>query len=783
MLFSDGGTGTILQSLGLGRGELPEMWNLTHPDEIVQLHTEYLNCGSDIIYTNTFGANGFKYPDQLKEIIEAAVSNALKAKENTGRPDAFIALDIGPTGKLLEPMGDLPFEKAVQTFAEIIRIGSRLPVDLIQIETMSSGYEAKAAVLAARENSDLPICVTVTFDANGKMLTGEPVEAVAAMLEGLRVDALGVNCSLGPKQMIPIVRRMREVTSLPLIVKPNAGLPVERHGRTYYDIDADQFTAYMKEIADIGIQIAGGCCGTTPVHMRKMIAALKEKPFSPAVKKTCAYVSSYGKAVEIGEKTVIIGERINPTGKKKLKEALRSHDMNYILQEALRQEEAGAQILDVNLGLPEINEPEMMEEAVKAIQSVTNLPLQIDTSDIEALERGLRIYNGKAMVNSVNGKKENIDAVMPLVAKYGGVLVGLCLDEEGIPEDPEKRIAIARRIYEAADRYGIPRQDIVIDTLALTISSDNRSALRTLDALRTIHEEMHGHTVLGVSNISFGLPQRKRINSTFLSMAMQNGLSCAIINPLDEAMMSAYRSSLALLGKDENCMEYINAFSQQQEERPAQVILPAAGTHTLFYSVEHGLSAQAEKCTAELLKNKDGLSIINEDLIPALDKVGKGFENGTIFLPQLLMSADAAKAAFAVIKNNMPEGKQENRGTVIMATVKGDIHDIGKNIVKVMLENYGFQVMDLGKDVPPEVIAEAAVQNKIRLVGLSALMTTTVVSMEETIKLLRKVSPGTKIIVGGAVLTQEYADQIGADAYGKDAMATVRYAETVFEAS
>ncbi len=778
-LFCDGGTGTILQAKGLKAGELPENWNLEHPEEIIALHKAYLEAGSDIINTNTFGANRLKFPDNLEEIIEAAVRNTKEARKLSGRDDAYIALDVGPTGKLLQPMGDLPFEKAVELFGETVRIGSKAGADLVLIETMSDSYEAKAAVLGAKENCALPVCLTLIFDEKGKLLTGGTVDSVVAMLEGLRVDALGVNCGLGPEQMLPIVKRMTEISSLPIIVNPNAGLPRSENGKTVFDIGPDEFATLMGKIADMGVHVLGGCCGTTPEHIRRLVTVCGEKPVKPPVRRHRTVVSSFSQAVEIGDKPVIIGERINPTGKSKFKTALRENNMEYILSEALEQEDNGAHILDVNVGLPGINEPEMMEKAIISLQSVTALPLQIDTSNIEAMERGMRIYNGKPMINSVSGKKESMEAVFPLVKKYGGVVVGLTLDKDGIPETAEGRVKIAERIIDTAKKYGISKDDIVIDALAMTISSNDSSALVTLEALNRIREELGGHTILGLSNISFGLPQRERINAGFFTMALQNGLSCAIINPNSENMMSAYRAFLALSGKDPQCLDYISAYGNADAiSKPQKTV--SVSFVSLSESIERGLAGRAEEATKEKLESVPPLELVNEELIPALDRVGKGFEKGTVFLPQLLMSAEAAKAAFEVIKDAMKGEKQESKGKVILATVKGDIHDIGKNIVKVLLENYGYEVIDLGKDVAPETITEAAEKFDIRLVGLSALMTTTVVSMEKTIRMLRIKKPDAKIVVGGAVLTKEYAASIGADRYAKDAMATVHYAEEVF---
>ena len=776
-LFFDGGMGTILQERGLAAGELPEIWNITHPDEILSIHRAYLDAGSNIINTNTFGANALKYPENLREIVETAVAHAKEARRQSGREDAYIALDIGPTGRLLQPMGDLPFEQAVELFGEVVRIGAAAGADLVLIETMSDSYELKAAVLAAKENCSLPVLATVIFDENGKLLTGGTVDSVVALLEGLRVDALGVNCGLGPKQMLPIVQQLAKVSSLPVIVNPNAGLPRSENGRTVYDISADEFASLMAEIADLGVQALGGCCGTTPEHIRKMIEICKSRPFVPVKPKHRTVVSSFSQAVEIGKKPVIIGERINPTGKSKFKAALREGNIEYILSEGLTQEDSGAHILDVNVGLPEIDEPAMMAQVVTRLQSVLALPLQIDTSNTEAMERGMRLYNGKPMINSVSGKRESMEAIFPLVKKYGGVVVGLTLDENGIPDTAEGRVQIAKKIYETASAYGIAHEDIVIDGLAMTISSDSSSALVTLETLRRVRDELGGNTILGVSNISFGLPQREIINANFFTMALQSGLSCAIINPNAEVMMRSYRAFLALTDQDEQCAGYIAAYGSQLAAAPQAAPDSAM---SLAESIERGLRERAAEAARTALQTVPPLELVNAELIPALDRVGKGFEAGTVFLPQLLMSAEAAKAAFEIVKDAMRGAPQETRGKIILATVKGDIHDIGKNIVKVLLENYGYQVLDLGKDVAPEVIVETAMKENVEMIGLSALMTTTVVSMEQTIRLLREKKPNTKVVVGGAVLTQEYADSIGADCYASDAMATVHYADSIF---
>ncbi|MDD3140426.1 MAG: homocysteine S-methyltransferase family protein, partial [Lachnospiraceae bacterium] len=688
-------------------------------------------------------------------------------------------LDVGPTGKLLKPMGDLAFEDAVTTFSEVMSCGEKAGADLIHIETMSDTYEVKAAILAAKESTNLPVFVTMIFDEKGKLLTGGDVASVVAMLEGLRVDALGINCGLGPAQMIPILEELAEYTSLPIIVKPNAGLPKQKDGNTYYDINPNIFANTMKEIVKKGGCIIGGCCGTTPAHIQAMITACKDLEVIQPVFKNKTMVSSYGKMVELGEKPVIIGERINPTGKKKFKEALKNHDLDYILKEGITQQEKGAHILDVNVGLPDINEVQMMKEVIVELQSIISLPLQIDTVDIVAMEEAMRIYNGKPMINSVNGKKESMDAVFPLIKKYGGVVIGLTIDEAGIPATVDARIKVACKIIEEAKKYGIDKKDIIIDVLAMTISSEPAGAKITLQALENVRKQCGVNTVLGVSNISFGLPSRPIINANFYTMAMLKGLSAAIINPLSEEMMKSYYSYCALMNYDKNCEAYIQEYSSQTN---GHIVQAAISELTLKIAIEKGLKEEAQQATKQLLAEQEPLDIINAHLIPALNNVGKGFESGTIFLPQLLMSAEAAKLAFSVIKDRLAkdgivEAKKEK---VILATVKGDIHDIGKNIVKVLLENYSFDVIDLGKDVAPELIVQTAIEQGVNLVGLSALMTTTVVSMEQTIKQLHANRPECKIMVGGAVLNQEYADMIGADFYGKDAMQSVYYAQGVF---
>ena len=624
----------------------------------------------------------------------------------------------------------------------------------------------------------MPVFATMIFDEKGKLLTGGDVPSVVAMLEGLRVDALGINCGMGPEQMLPILSEIMEYTSIPVIVKPNAGLPKQRDGEVYYDVVPRQFAQTMQKVLQLGASVIGGCCGTTPEHIRVMIQGVQSRQLQRPVPTDKTIVSSYGKAVLLGQKPMIIGERINPTGKKKFKQALKEHDMDYILKEGITQQDRGAHILDVNVGLPDIDEVAMMKEVITELQSVTSLPLQIDTVDIKAMEAAMRIYNGKPMVNSVNGKQESMDQVFPLIQKYGGVVIGLTIDEEGIPKTAEGRIKIAGKIIKEAEKYGIQKKDIVIDVLAMTISSEPDGAKVTLEALKGVREAYGVCTVLGVSNISFGLPYRPAINSNFYTMAMQNGLSAGIINPSSEDMMRSYYSFCALMNYDENCEEYIQKYGNQQISTTSIM----SSELTLKSAIEKGLKEEAHHATRELLKSQEPLEIINQHLIPALDVVGKGFEKGTIFLPQLLMSADAAKIAFAVLKDVLAQngGDVQKKDKVILATVKGDIHDIGKNIVKVLLENYSFDVIDLGKDVPPETIVDCAIREDVKLIGLSALMTTTVVSMEDTIKLLHQKKPECKVMVGGAVLNQDYADMIGADFYGKDAMQSVYYAQRVF---
>lgn len=782
LLFFDGGTGSLLQEAGLKPGELPETFNIKHPEVVTKLHRDYLESGCHIIKTNTFGANRFKYNENeeysLAEIVTAALDNAKAAVRQAGR--GLIALDLGPTGKLLKPLGELDFEETVEIYKEMVEIGAAHGADLILIETMSDTHELKAAVLAAKENSSLPVFATVIYDERGKLLTGANAEAVIALLEGLGVDALGINCGLGPVQMKEIVGEYLRYASVPIIVNPNAGLPRSEGGKTVYDISAEEFAGVMAEIVDMGISVAGGCCGTTPEHIRCLVKLCKDKKKVLPERKGETIITSYAMAVEIGRDPVIIGERINPTGKARFKQALRDHDMEYILREAAVQQDNGAQVLDVNVGLPELDEASMMTEVITELQSITELPLQIDTSDMRAMEQAMRIYNGKPLVNSVNGKAEVMDAIFPLVKHYGGVVVGLTLDESGIPETAEGRIAIAEKIYKRAAEFGIDKKDILIDALCMTVSSDSEGSLTTLETVKRVRQELGGKTILGVSNISFGLPQREIINATFFSLALMKGLSAAIINPNSESMMNAFYSYRALADLDDSCQDYIARYGGMPKESEGKMAREQDG---LSSSVKKGLKEQAAQEAKRLLETVEPLNVIQLHMIPALDAVGKGFEQGTVFLPQLLMSAEAAKAAFDVIKGKMEDNGtvSEKKGKILLATVKGDIHDIGKNIVKVLLENYGYEVVDMGKDVDPSAIAEEVVKSHILLVGLSALMTTTVPSMELTIQMLREQAPWARIMVGGAVLTLEYAKTIGADIYCRDAMASVNYAQQLYD--
>lgn len=778
-LFFDGAMGTMLQDAGLPAGRLPDLWCLERPEEVRAVHLAYLRAGSRILKTNTFGSNPYKltpYGVPTREVVSAAVGIAKSAilKEDV---DGFVALDLGPTGKLLKPYGDLGFEEAVSLFAETVRAGDAAGADCVLIETMSDTYELKAAVLAAKENSTLPVFATVILDENGRLLTGGDIPSVVALLEGLGVDAFGFNCGMGPVQMAPLAEELLRYTSTPVILNPNAGLPRYEAGVTKFDVNPADFASQMAKLAP-KVLLLGGCCGTTPEHIAALVDACRDIPAETVPEKQTLLISSYGRAVAFEGNPVVIGERINPTGKKRLQQALREHDTEFILREGLAQQEAGAQVLDVNVGVPGLGEARLLPETVQALQNVTPLPLQLDTSNPEAMEAALRVYNGKPLINSVNGKKESLEAILPLVKKYGGALVCLALDEDGIPDTAEGRVAVAGRIAKAAEAHGIPRRELLMDALTLPVSADGKNGNTTLGALRGIKTDLGLKTVLGVSNVSFGLPRRDEVNTAFFTLALGTGLDAAIINPMSAPMMDACAAFRAVSGLDDRCAEYIARFAGQAAPQTAA---PVSGEVTLTEAIIKGLRREAAALAkAAAAQSGDVIQVVQSSLVPALDTVGAGFERGTLFLPQLLMSAEAAKAAFEELKAFLPADSSSGGPKIILATVKGDIHDIGKNIVKVLLENYRFHVIDLGKDVPPEVIVQAAVEQEAKLVGLSALMTTTAPFMAETIRLLAEAKPDCKVMVGGAVLTQEYANQIGADFYGKDAMASVHYAQSLF---
>ncbi len=790
LTFLDGGFGTMVQAAGLPAGKDPCEWNIENPAAITAVHRAYVEAGSEIILTNTFGVNRLKYHGRyaLKDLVEAAVANARAAHPKK------VALDLGPTGKLLKPAGDLEFDAAYDAFAETVRLGAAAGVDLVFAETLGDVREVKAAVLAAKENSDLPIFVTVALGENGKLLTGGSVECVATLLESLGVAAYGFNCGLGPDRMLPFVERLAKVSTKPIIVKPNAGMPKLVGGQTLFPETPDEFAAHVAALVAAGASIVGGCCGTTPAHIRAVAASCPSRLSRPSCRPndlpepTTAISSGVGVVSLSPHRGVVIGERINPTGKKLLKEAYAKGDVAYVLREAVKQTDAGAEILDVNCGVPGLDEAALLEATVENVQSVATCPIQIDTADPVALERALRHVNGKPLVNSVNGKRESMDAVFPLVKKYGGALVGLCLDENGIPPTSDGRLAIARRILDEGAKYGFTKNDFVFDALTLAVSADPNAAVVTLETVKRLAEELGVNTVLGVSNVSFGLPNRPALNNAMYALAKRAGLSAAISNP------SVIRDELdpaaedVLLARDKNCEKWIAKNAAVASAPPSNGAASGDGRAALGQAVRAGLREDAAAAAkAWLAEGAATMTLINEGIVPALEVVGKGFEKGTVFLPQLLMAADAAGEAFAVVKAAMAERGDPKNGAakrpIVIATVKGDIHDIGKNIVRALLENYGFDVIDLGRDVPPEKIVETAKKTDAMLVGLSALMTTTVGAMTETIRQLKAAGVAAKTVVGGAVVTQEFADSIGADFYGGDAMQTVRIAERILSLS
>lgn len=781
MMFFDGGLGSLFQSRGLlHTGGLPELLCITVPEKITEIHADYIKAGANFITANTFGANRFKLAScgyTVEEVIKSAVSCVKKAIDKSKRENVFVALDIGPTGKLLKPAGETDFEEAYEAFRQAAVYGEKSGADIAVIETFTDTLELKAAVLAVKENTSLPIFATCSFDESGKLLTGGDPESVVALLEGLEVDALGINCSLGPDSLKPIFDRMVSVSSTPVMISPNAGMPSIIDGKTVYSVDPEEFSDSMVYFAENGAQIIGGCCGTTPEHIAKTCEKCRNIKPLPVTDKGLCVVSSYSRSQLIGGVPVIIGERINPTGKKAFKQAIKDNNIEYIISQGIEQQKSGAHILDVNVGLPEIDEKAVMLKAIESIQAVIDLPLQIDSSSGDVIQAALRRYNGKAMINSVNGKKEEMERIFPLVKKYGGVVVALTIDEGGIPESAEGRVKIAEKIINTAEKYGIAKKNIVVDALTMTVSSSPEAARVTLDALSLIKQKLGVNTVLGVSNVSFGLPEREVINSTFFALALQAGLDAGIINPNSDAMMNAYISYLTLKGLDENCSGYVGRFTEKEKdgEKPS-------GGESLYDAIISGMSEKAYELATKELESTPPGEIIDNRIVAALNKIGEDFESKKIFLPQLMTSAKAASAAFEAVREKLSGGgsKQEIRGRIAIATVKGDIHDIGKNIVKVMLQNYGFEVDDLGKDVDCRLIADYVRENKIKLLGLSALMTTTAPYMEETVKIIRDMKLECKIMVGGAVITQEYADMINADFYAKDAMASVNYALQVF---
>lgn len=765
LLIFDGGMGTQLQAAGLKAGEIPEVYNIEHPDIIVDIHSRYLKAGADFVTTNTFGCNPLKMKDSgycYCDLLKAAVKNAKEARDLVNK-DAYIVLDIGPIGTMLEPLGSLTFDEAYEMIASQVMI-VKDEVDAVLFETMSDLYEVKAGILAVKENTDLPVFVTMTFEGHGRTLTGSDAITFVNVVEGLGVDALGVNCSLGPDELKPIVETLLKVSCKPVIVQPNAGLPTLKDGQTFYHMSSDEFVLGMKEFMDMGVAVVGGCCGTTPEFIRSLKAAAMTQVIPRQVQRKTR-VSSQNQTVTFEGQVVVCGERLNPTGKKKLKVALKEQRYDECVIEAIKQQEAGADVLDVNVGLPGIDEPQTMKTVIRLIQEVVNLPLQIDSSHAQAIEVACRYYNGKPLINSVNGKDEVMDAIFPIVKKYGGVVIGLTL-EDGIPLLAEERLAIAEKIVQKAQNYGIPKEDIIIDCLTLTASAQQKEVQETLKALRLVKEKLGVHTVLGVSNVSFGLPNRPLLNRTFLTLAMQAGLDLPIINPLDQQLMDTIAAYNVLYNFDKDSQHYI------QTQSFVQTVTVTQQTMTLENIIIHGLKDEVKQKTLEMLKTQDAMDIINHIIIPALNQVGKDYEDHKIFLPQLIQSAETTKLAFEVVKETFTSSSQ-SKATVMMCTVEGDIHDIGKNIVKVVLESYGYQVIDLGKDVKVERVVEAYHQYHPQMIGLSALMTTTVVNMKRTIDALHEAGCLCPIWVGGAVLTQEIADEIGADYYSEDAMASV----------
>ena len=782
LLFFDGGLGTMLQAAGLKGGRSPELWNLEEPGVLLDIHEKFLDAGCNILTSNTFRARDEKYMAAGVRLAREAVEKynsrtAGNTNRIQGKDKVFVAAELGPSVSLLEPLGELSFEDAYKVFADLVRAGADEGADAIIIETMPDIYDMKAVILAAKENCSLPVIASMTFEQNKKYLTGGDVKTAVAVMEGLGADVIGTNCGFGPAQIKDIVKEFFKYASVPVMANPNAGLPRTINGETVFTMGPKEYAREAVSIAEAGAWLLGGCCGTTPEHIRREIELCRNVVPPNVTKKNETFAASYAQAVQIGNRTADqtlnrhkkAGEKINPTGNKLVKEALKAGDTAAIKELAAKQQHAGADILDINVGLPEIDEKAVLPHVIQEVQSVVTLPLIIDTSDIEAMEKALRIYNGKAVINSVNGKKDSMEKIFPLVKKYGGVVIGLTLDENGIPKTPKGRLVIAKKIIETAAKYGIDKKDIIIDTLAMTISVDENAGETALSAMELIKKELGTATALGVSNISFGLPDRDDVNSAFYREAVSRGLDMGIIDPFSENMMAAAEGSKDAKGTYKHSLENMQNKS--------------AAVSTLKEAIEEGLKEKASALTRELLKNKNPLDIIESQIVPALNEVGRGFEDGSLFLPQLLMSSDAAQSSFAVLKSAMKSDVQQKKDRVILATVQGDIHDIGKNIVKVLLENYGYEVMDLGRDVPPEKIAEAAEKENINIIGLSALMTTTAPSMKDTIDLFRDrgLYHKCRFVVGGAVLSESYAKEIGAHFYARDAMATVHYVQKLFD--
>lgn len=784
-LFFDGAMGTMLQKAGLEPGGLPEVYNIEKPETVLEIHKEYVKAGADVITANTFQANELKLSDCGYSVEEIITSGVQLAKKSGAK---FSALDIGPLGQLMEPMGTLSFDDAYQMFKRQLVAGEKAGADIILFETMSDLLEVKAGILAARENTNLPVFVTMTFQEDGRTFVGCDPKSVAVTLSGLGVDALGVNCSLGPEELMPTIDELIKYSRVPVMIQPNAGLPKIENEKTVYNITAEDFSKFMRKIAEKGAAILGGCCGTTPEFIKETKTLVEPiEFFTPEYERVTA-VSSGTKTVIFDNGVTVIGERINPTGKKKLKEKLRQQDFGYLVNEAISQMHNSADVLDVNCGLPEINEAESLAKAVKEIQAAVNLPLQLDSSDKDAVESGIRKYNGKPIINSVNGKQESMDAIFPIAKKYGAVVVGLCLDETGIPETAEGRYKIAEKIVCTAENYGIPKEDIIIDCLVLTASAQQKLVIETINAIKLVKERLGVKTVLGVSNVSFGLPARPILNSVFLSAGFGAGLDSAIVNPMSFDIMKTVRAFKVLNNQDVDAVDYISKYADYVSETGVSKDIKAADkpnaakdtNNDITSFIIDGRREETGTATREMLKDLDPIKIIDNYFIPALDIVGDRYEKGTAFLPQLIQSAEAVKCGFEIIRDSSKKEDDNKKGRIVLATVKGDIHDIGKNIVKMLLENYGYDVIDLGKDVPIESVVDAVIQNDIKLVGLSALMTTTVKSMKDTISALKDAGSKAKIVVGGAVLNEEYVNFVGADYYGKDARATVKIANEIF---